>query len=122
MNVLSAMFHGVSLWNFHQGRNLWKRVEAKVWYFVADLRTKFRCVLIIFRLSSGKRQMIRGYELGRLPFPALAYLTEFSALILLLSVAAFPRPFGQIDHFDRSVLCPICLDHSLDSCIPMGPD
>jgi hypothetical protein len=51
---------------------------------------------------------------GRLPFPALAYLTEFSALILLLSVAAFPRPFGQIDHFDRSVLYPICLDFSLD--------
>jgi hypothetical protein len=49
-----------------------------------------------------------------LPFPALAYLTEFSALLLLLSVAAFPRPFGRIDHFGRSVLYPICLDFSLD--------
>jgi hypothetical protein len=45
---------------------------------------------------------------------ALAYLTEFSALLLLLSVAALPRPFGRIDHFDRSLLYLIGLDFSLD--------
>jgi hypothetical protein len=45
---------------------------------------------------------------------ALAYLTAFSALLLLLSVAAFPRPFGRIDHFDRSLLYLIGLDFRLD--------
>jgi hypothetical protein len=47
------MFHGVSLWNFHQGRNLWKWAEAKVWSFVVYLRTNFLCVLIIICLSTG---------------------------------------------------------------------
>jgi hypothetical protein len=51
--LFSAIFHGVSLGNFHQGRNLWKWVEAKVWSFVVDLRTNFLCVLIIVCLSAG---------------------------------------------------------------------
>jgi hypothetical protein len=45
--LFSAIFHGVFLGNFHQGRNLWKWAEAKVWQIVVDLRTKFLCVLII---------------------------------------------------------------------------
>jgi hypothetical protein len=28
--LFSAIFHGVSLGNFHQGRNQWKWAEAKV--------------------------------------------------------------------------------------------
>jgi hypothetical protein len=28
--LLSAIFHGVSLGNFHQGTNLWKGVESKL--------------------------------------------------------------------------------------------
>ena len=51
--LFSATFDGVSLGNFHQDRNLWKWAEAKVWYFVADLRTKFACVLNIVCLSTG---------------------------------------------------------------------
>jgi hypothetical protein len=45
--LFSAIFHAVSLWNFHQGRNLWKWSEAKVWSFVVYLPTNFLCVLII---------------------------------------------------------------------------
>ena len=51
--LFSAMFHGVSLWNFHQGRSLWKWEEAKVWSFVVDLRTNSLSVLIIVPLSPG---------------------------------------------------------------------
>src|SRR6266403_3666039 len=47
--LFSAIFHGVSLGNFHQGRNLWKVAEAKVWSFLVSARTFFMCVLIIFR-------------------------------------------------------------------------
>jgi hypothetical protein len=50
--LLSAMFQGVSLGNFHQIRNLWKWAEAKVRSFVANLGTKFLCVLIVVRLST----------------------------------------------------------------------
>jgi len=32
--------------DFHQGRNLWKWAEAKVWHIVVDLRTKFPCVFM----------------------------------------------------------------------------
>jgi hypothetical protein len=39
--LFSAIFPGVSLENFHQGRNRWKWAEAKVWYFVAALHTSF---------------------------------------------------------------------------------
>jgi hypothetical protein len=31
--LFSAIFHSVSVGNFHQGRNLWKVAEAKVWSF-----------------------------------------------------------------------------------------
>jgi hypothetical protein len=51
--LFSAIFHGVSLGNFHQARNLRKWAEAKVWYFVADLHTNFACVLNIVCLSTG---------------------------------------------------------------------
>jgi hypothetical protein len=43
----SAIFQGVSLWNFRQAGNLWKWAEAKVWQIVVDLRTKFPFVLMI---------------------------------------------------------------------------
>ena len=39
--LFSAIFHGVSLRNFHQGRNLWKIAEAKVWSFLVNQRTFF---------------------------------------------------------------------------------
>ena len=45
--LLSAIFQGVTLGNFHQGRNLWKGAEAKVWSFVATLHTKFLYVLAV---------------------------------------------------------------------------
>ena len=45
--LFSAIFQGVTQGNFHQGRNLWKGAEAKVWSFVADLDTNFLCVLMI---------------------------------------------------------------------------
>ena len=38
--LFSAMFHDVSLGNFHQRRNLWKWAEAKVWSSVVKLPTK----------------------------------------------------------------------------------
>jgi hypothetical protein len=50
------MFHGVSLGNFHQGRNLWKWAEAKVWSFVVSLPTNCLRVLIIVCLSTGCRE------------------------------------------------------------------
>ena len=31
--LFTAIFHGISLENFHQGRNLRKVAEAKVWSF-----------------------------------------------------------------------------------------
>jgi hypothetical protein len=31
--------------NFHQGRNLWKIAEAKVWSFLVNLRTYCLCVV-----------------------------------------------------------------------------
>ena len=48
----STIFQGVSLGNFHQGRNLWKIAEAKVWSILVNSRTFFMCVLIIFYLPS----------------------------------------------------------------------
>src|SRR5271166_811247 len=48
----SAIFQGVSLGNFHQGRNLWKVAEAKVWSILVNPRTFFMCVLIVFYLPS----------------------------------------------------------------------
>jgi hypothetical protein len=36
--LFSAIFQSVSLGNFHQGRNLWKAAEGKVWSFLVDLR------------------------------------------------------------------------------------
>ena len=48
--LFSTIFPGVSLGNFHQGRNLWKVAEAKVWSFLVNPRTFFMCVLIIFYL------------------------------------------------------------------------
>jgi hypothetical protein len=45
--LFSAIFHGVSLGDFHLGRNLWKWAEAKVWSFVVNLRTKFLSVAIV---------------------------------------------------------------------------
>ena len=50
--LFSAIFHGAFLGNFHQGRNLRKWAEAKVWHFVADLHTKFLCVLVVLCLST----------------------------------------------------------------------
>ena len=46
--LFSMVFPG----SFHQGRNLWKWAEAKVWSFVADLPTNFLCVLIVLCLST----------------------------------------------------------------------
>ena len=53
--LFSAIFHGAFLGNFHQGRNLRKWAEAKVWHFVADLHTKFLCVLVVLCLSTVDR-------------------------------------------------------------------
>jgi hypothetical protein len=50
--LLSSIFHGVSLGNFHQARNLWKWAEAKVWSFVVDLRTNSLRVLTVLCLST----------------------------------------------------------------------
>jgi hypothetical protein len=49
--LFSAIFHGVSRENFHQGRNLRNWAEAKVWSFVAALHTKFLCVLVVIRFA-----------------------------------------------------------------------
>jgi len=51
--LFSAVFHGVSLGNFHQGGNLWKWAETKLWSFVVSLRTKFLCVLTTACFSTG---------------------------------------------------------------------
>jgi hypothetical protein len=45
--LISAIFQGFTQDNFHQGRNLWNRAEAKVWSFVAALHTKFSYVLVV---------------------------------------------------------------------------
>jgi hypothetical protein len=50
--LFSAILHGVSLGIFHQGGNLWKIAEAKVWSFLVDLPTNFTCVLIVLRYPS----------------------------------------------------------------------
>jgi hypothetical protein len=50
--LFSAIFQGVSVGNFHQGRNLWKVAEAKVWSILVNPRTFFMCVFIIFYLPS----------------------------------------------------------------------
>jgi hypothetical protein len=41
MVLFSAIFHGVCLENFHQGRKLWKVAEAKAWSFLVNQRTFF---------------------------------------------------------------------------------
>ena len=43
--LFSAIFQGVTLGNFHQGRNLWKWAEAKVLQTAASLRTFFMLVI-----------------------------------------------------------------------------
>jgi hypothetical protein len=50
----SAIFQGFTRENFHQGRNQWNRAEAKVWSFVAALRTKFLYVLVVLPLHGDK--------------------------------------------------------------------
>ena len=50
--LFSAIFQGVSLGNFHQGRKLRKVAEAKVWSILVNPRTFFMCVFIIFYLPS----------------------------------------------------------------------
>jgi hypothetical protein len=50
--LFSAMFQGVSLGNFHQGRKLWKVAEAKVWSVLVNLRTNCPCVVTIVCLST----------------------------------------------------------------------
>ena len=50
--LFSAIFQGVSLGKFRQGRNLWKVAEAKVWSVLVNPRTFFVWVLIIFYLTS----------------------------------------------------------------------
>jgi hypothetical protein len=40
--LLSAIFQGVTLGNFHQGRKHWKVVEAKLLQTAASLRTFLR--------------------------------------------------------------------------------
>ena len=32
--LFSAMFHGICLGNFHQGRKVWQWAEGKVWSFL----------------------------------------------------------------------------------------
>ena len=56
-------FPGVSMGNFHQGRNLWKWAEAKVWQIVVNLRTKFLCVLIVLCLVTGMWRVPYAYAL-----------------------------------------------------------
>ena len=45
--LFSAIFQGVSLGNFHQGRKPRILVEGKLLQTVANLRTNFFCVLVI---------------------------------------------------------------------------
>ena len=52
--LLSAIFHGVSLLNFHEGSNLWKGVESKLYLIVVGLRTFFLCVLIFLYPSRAR--------------------------------------------------------------------
>jgi hypothetical protein len=51
--LFSTIFPGVSLGNFHQGRNRWKWAEAKVWSFVAALHTNFLYVLVVLTFPRG---------------------------------------------------------------------
>jgi hypothetical protein len=44
--LFSAIFHGVSLRDFHQGRKQRILAEEKLWRFVAALHTKFLYVLV----------------------------------------------------------------------------
>jgi hypothetical protein len=44
--LFSAIFHGVSLGNFHQGRKRRILAEEKLWRFVAVLNTNFLYVLV----------------------------------------------------------------------------
>jgi hypothetical protein len=61
--LFSAIFHGVSVGNFHQGRNLWKVAEAKVWSFLVNPPTKFLCVLIILYLPTDYAMLIERNDL-----------------------------------------------------------
>jgi len=62
--LFSAIFQGVSLGNFHQGRNLWKVAEAEVWSILVNPRTFFMCVLIILYpfSSCGNPAIIQGLQ------------------------------------------------------------
>jgi hypothetical protein len=52
--LFSAIFHAAFLGNFHQGRNLRKWAEAKVWHFVADLPSIPMVVKHCFQRSFGQ--------------------------------------------------------------------
>ena len=67
--LFSGMFHGVSRWNLHQGRNQWKRVKAKRGLYWS-LLTNFLGVLIMigaFR-EAGKIPVYRGFQAGHYLF------------------------------------------------------
>jgi len=49
--LFSAIFHGISLENFHRGRNLWKVAEAKVWSILVKSSTFCIYVLIVSSTS-----------------------------------------------------------------------
>ena len=83
--LFSAIFQGVSLGNFHQGRNLWKVAEAKVWSILVNPRTFFMCVLIIFYLPSAGCEnpfLIRGTVIcgGNSARPALGSINTGTPL------------------------------------------
>src|SRR6516164_6494376 len=61
--LFSGIFQGASLGNFHQGRNLWKVAEAKVWSILVSPRTFFICVLIFstYLLRSCENPSIRRF-------------------------------------------------------------
>src|SRR6516162_8144616 len=83
--LFSAIFQGVSLGNFHQGRNLRKVAEAKVWSILVNPRTFFMCVLIIFYLPSAGCEnpfLIRGTVIcgGNSARPALGSINAGTPL------------------------------------------
>jgi hypothetical protein len=78
--LFSAVFHGVSLGNFHQGRNPWKVAEAKLWSFLVISRTFLVCVLIIFGLSGLRRicqAEVRRLKASNTPATVKFYLSRY---------------------------------------------
>gem|GEM_PF-4475470 len=62
--LFSAIFHGVSLGSFHQGRNLWRVAEAKVWSFFGQFAyifyvrfNHFRAAKIPVKLKNTQTRM-----------------------------------------------------------------